>query len=633
MAHLQKNNTWQEFRTILSETSLFSSLDIHFANFIARLSETDSIYVPLAAALVSQKTGEGDVCLNLREYSDKRLQGEPEDRSGSYLTCPSFGEWVDLLLQSAVVGQGTGNTPLVFDRDDRLYLRRYWEYEQCISNFIRHRTASFAPDIEYGSLASDFRKLSRTDSPEKSNWQNIAAIMAVTNLFTVVSGGPGTGKTSTVAKMIVLLNSQFGDRNNLRIALGAPTGKAASRLQEAIISTGLLPGSMEFPSATTLHRMLGTIPHSPYFRHNSENPLDADVIIIDEASMVDLPLMAKLMQAIPPSARLILLGDRHQLASVQPGAVLGDICPPGNMNCFSEAFEKQIKKICGGNMPKAAGSKTQKSPDMQDSFVELVDNYRFSDDSSIAKLSTAIKKGDGDAALDILLSDETGQISWSDVPPTGELVERLYGWKGFPQYDSLMHTQDPDKCFAVLDKYRILCGLRRGPYGMQRVNGVLTQLLAGRPVSSRKHPQLQQDLVPFLAGQPVMVTRNDYSQQLYNGDVGIILPELETDETLRAFFKEESGTLKKIGLALLPEHETVYAMTVHKSQGSEFDRVLLILPDQDAPLLTRELLYTAITRAREHLEIWGRKNIFRQAVKRQIARKSGLKEALWGDND
>jgi exodeoxyribonuclease V alpha subunit len=627
MTIINRAHTSQELQAVLADSSLFSSLDIHFANFMTRLSKTSSPEVPLAAALVSSKTNEGNICLDLAEYAGKVLATHTH-AEGEQFTCPAFSDWTDHLIKSTVVGQGQGNTPLVLDQGGRLYLRRYWEYEKNIIRFIQERAGTVPPDINYPGLARDVQKLFPPLSSGKTDWQKIAAIMAVTRSFSVISGGPGTGKTSTVAKILVLLFGQYEDRQKLRVILGGPTGKAASRLQEAITSTGLLQDKTDILQATTLHRMLGSIPHSPYFRHNAENPLAADLIIIDEASMVDLPLMAKLMQAVPYSARLILLGDRHQLASVQPGSVLGDICGSENMHCFSNTFCRQILEISGQNLPPAPKCTIEVlSSGLQDSFVELVDNYRFSDESTIARLSKAVKEGDGDGAMELLLAEDDNQVSWSDIPAPSKLEEKLRDWSGFSQYALMQHTQEPDACFAVMDNFRILCGLRRGPYGMEKINTLLAhQLAAGSaPLSQRsshKHAS------SFMPGQPIMVTRNDYNLQLYNGDVGIILPDQNKKNALRAFFREESGTVRDIALPLLPDHETVFAMTVHKSQGSEFARVLLILPDRDSPLLTRELLYTAITRARKTVEIWGRKDIFAAAVKRQIKRTSGLAEAL-----
>jgi len=628
---INKAPALQELQAALAGNSLFSNLDIHFANFMARLAKTDSADVGLAAALVSSRTGEGNICINLAEYAGTAFPSPPHEKNSAPFICPALSDWTDHLVKSGLVGQGEGDTPLVLDRESRLYLRRYWEYEKSVIRFIQERADTVPPDINYPRLARDVQNLFPPLTTGKTDWQKIAAIMAVTRSFSVISGGPGTGKTSTVAGILFLLLRQYENKQKLRIVLGGPTGKAASRLQEAITSTGLLQDMIDIPQATTLHRMLGPIPHSPYFRHNGENPLAADLIVIDEASMVDLPLMAKLMQAVPDSARLILLGDRHQLASVQPGSVLGDICNTEIMYSFSTAFSQKISDITGDSLP-AASTCTREGlfPGMQDSFVELIDNYRFSDASGIARLSRVVKDGDGDEALQLLLADKTDQVSWSDIPTPAELEKKLRNWAGFSDYALMQHTQEPDACFAVMDNFRILCGLRRGPYGMENINGLLARFLASGN-NTPSHPSSYQfnHAAHFYAGQPVMITRNDYNLKLFNGDVGIILPPPDRKEALRCYFMEKSGTIRNIALPLLPEHETVFAMTVHKSQGSEFARVLLILPDQDSPLLTRELLYTAITRARGKVEIWSRKEIFTAAVKRQVNRTSGLAAALW----
>jgi len=622
----------RELKEVLEGNSLFSNLDTHFANFMARLAKTNSVDVGLAAALVSYTTGEGNICINLTEYADTPLPSLPHEKNSEPYICPAFPDWTKSLKKSGLVGQGKGNTPLILDREGRLYLRRYWEYEKSIIRFIRKQADTVPSDINYAVLTGDVQKLFPPLGSGKTDWQKIAAIMAVTRLFSVISGGPGTGKTSTVARILFLLLSQYENKQKLRIALGGPTGKSAARLQEAITATGLLEDIADLPQTQTLHRMLDPIPDSPYFRHNAENPLAADIIIIDEASMVDLPLMAKLMQAVPDSARLILLGDRHQLASVQPGSILGDICNPGVMPSFSADFSREISKITGDPLPASATcSRKELYSGLQDSFIELVDNYRFSDVSGIAGLSRAVKDGDGDEALELMLADKTGQVSWSDIPAPAGLEKMLREWPGLSHYASMQHAQEPGGCFAVMDNFRILCGLRRGPYGMENINGILAHSLAtGGSTPFRTLSYQFKHAARFSAGQPVMITRNDYNLKLFNGDVGVILPALDRKDVLRCYFREESGTIRDIALPMLPEHETVFAMTIHKSQGSEFNRVLLILPDQDSPLLTRELLYTAISRAREKVEIWCRKEIFAAAVKRRVQRTSGLAAALWG---
>ncbi len=621
----------RELKEVLTGNSLFSNIDIHFANFMAGLAKTNPTEVGIAAALVSYRTGEGNICINLAEYADMPLPELPLEKRPEPYICPSFPDWNNSLLKSGLVGQGKENTPLVLDREGRLYLRRYWEYEKTIIGFIQDRAKTVPSDIDYPILARDVQRLFTPQDTGTTDWQKIAALMAVTRSFSVISGGPGTGKTSTVGKILLLLLSQSKNKKKLRIALGAPTGKAASRLQEAITAPGLLQGIGEMVQATTLHRMLGPIPHSPYFRHNAENSLAADLIVIDEASMVDLPLMAKLMQAVPDSARLILLGDRHQLASVQPGSILGDICNPEVMYTFSAAFSQKISEITGDCLPVSSTCTSgELYSDLQDSFVGLVDTYRFSDESGIAGLSRAVKDGDEDKALELMLEDKTKQVTWSDIPPPAELEKKLQEWSGFSHYDSMQHAQKPDDCFSVMDNFRILCGLRRGPYGMENVNEILARSLAsGRVISSKPFPYQFKHAAHLSAGQPVMIIRNDYNLDLYNGDVGVILPPPDKKDGLHCYLREESGAIRDIALSMLPEHESVFAITVHKSQGSEFNRVLLILPDQDSPLLTRELLYTAISRARERVEIWCRREIFTAAVKRRVQRTSGLAAALW----
>jgi len=624
--------TFKEIQAALANREYFTSLDAYFASFMARLAEIFSGHVLLAAALVSRKTGEGNICLDLAEYAGKSLYPDSTETQVPQIFCPSLAEWKECLLKSGVAAQGEGNTPLVFGGQSRLYLRRYWEYENSIICFIQERGNSIKDALNLPRLVRDLKDLFTPSLSEQTDWQKIAALAAVTRSFCVISGGPGTGKTSTVAKILALLLRQSEKPEKMCILLGAPTGKAASRLQEAIVSTGLLQGILSPPKATTLHRMLGSLPNSPYFRHNAANQLTADVIVIDEASMVDLPLMAKLMQAVPISARLILLGDRHQLASVQPGSVLGDICHSGMLNIFSDSFCRLTSKLTGDSLtPISRYDAGEENPLLADSYIELVQSHRFSSESSIARLAAAVKEGYADAALDILFSAKNNEVTWSELPPPAELVSKLLKWPGFRQYALLQHSFDPDTCFDILDRFRILCALRSGPYGMEKINTILIRQIAQQSSKASSSPTVVAGPAQaYLPGQPLMVTRNDYSLQLFNGDVGIVLPDSLKQDALHVFFKKDSGLIHQIPPAMLPGHETVFAITVHKSQGSEFDSVLLILPDQDFPVMTRELLYTAITRARHKVEIWGKKEIFRSAVKRRIKRSSGLSEALWG---
>ena len=625
--------TLQELRSLLSDPELFSSLDKHFAMFIWRLAKDHSPSASVAAALVSRKTGAGNICLDLKEYAGRSLHLNSRETGLEAYACPPLDVWRDHLMQSGVVGQGEGETPLVLDESNRLYLRRYWQYEKTISRFIRERATPFLHDLELSRLREDLIKLFEAQPSGETDWQEVAAIAAATRSFSVISGGPGTGKTTTVAKILTLLIDNCRTTSQLRILLAAPTGKAASRLQQAIDATGLMHTGPGLLQATTLHRMLGYIPNSPYFRHNAENPLAADIIVIDEASMVDLPLLAKLMTAVPVSARLILLGDRYQLASVQPGSVLGDICQTEIMSSFSSEFCQLISEVSGHSIAPSFPSMIKAaSQSLQDSFVELRHNYRFNSESGISKLSMAIKEGNGEKALDLLLKGEDGSIAWSEIPGPAELEKKLQSSPDVSQFASMQQNMDPDSCFIQLDSFRILCALRSGPFGMEKVNTLLEQQFLQQvqndpSIPTSGHFEGMRTVLPF---RPVMVTENDYNLQLFNGDVGILLPDPANQHAVRAFFRGDFKTLRDLAPPLLPGHETVFAMTVHKAQGSEFNRVLLLLPDQDSPLLTRELLYTAITRAREKVEIWGKKAVFISAVKRQIKRTSGLAEALWG---
>jgi len=637
MAPVNNIPAFEELQNILSDRQLFSAMDKHFAMFIGRLAREHKPEAALAAALVSRETREGNICLDLADFAEKPLATDARIPCRDVFTCPALPEWHTKLLQSGVISHDAENTPLVLDQNGRLYLRRYWEYENSIISFIRQRTRAITADLDHPRLAADLQKLFQPLPAGEIDWQQVAAIAAAHRPFCVISGGPGTGKTFTVASILALFSSQYNNTGQPpRILLGAPTGKAASRLQQAIADTGLLQsGWAETVQATTLHRMLGYVPNSPYFRHNAKNPLAADMVIIDEASMVDLPLMAKLMQAVPTTARLILLGDRHQLASVQPGSVLGDICNAEIMMSFSAEFCKLTEKISGITLePSSSPGTTNVSASLQDSFVELMHSHRFKPDSAIARLSLAVREGDWEGALVLLQGADDDSIAWSEIPASGQLGKKLQSWPGVVRSNSLQPPLDPEACFSLLENFRILCALRNGPFGTERINTLVAQQLTEQSSDAAGGPIARQFIgeAAVLPFRPVMVTENDYNLRLFNGDVGILLPDPENRGAMRAFFKDEAGQLRTLSSSMLPGYETVFGMTVHKSQGSEFDRVLLILPDRDSPLLTRELLYTAITRARKTVEIWSSREIFAAAVKRQITRTSGLAEALWGND-
>ncbi len=535
----------------------FSAIDSQFGDFLQRLAG-GSPEIRLAAMCASRARAEGSICVSL---------GQIATAEGA----PSAAALRKSLRASKVVGAPGAFRPLVLDERDRLYLRRYWEYEQQLADAIRRRA---------GAQALDPKLESETDL------QKVAATKAVTSGFTVITGGPGTGKTRTVMAILQLLLERAGGEK-LRVALAAPTGKAAARLTESVRTIGA-----EF-EATTIHRLLGYLPGSPYFRHNEKRPLNADAVIVDEASMVDLALMAKLVAAVPLGARLILLGDRDQLASVEAGNVLADICV-------------------------AAEAAAPNEP-LHGSVVALRRNYRFAESGGIYRVSTAVNCGDAEGAMAALRQEGDGETQWQPLPAAIGLADALRE-RVVAGYRPLLETDDPRQALEQLEQFRILCALRHGPFGVENLNAIAEEILVDAGLLAPRRGCYR--------GQPLMITQNDYNLALFNGDSGVILPDPETGGELRAFFLSEQGRLRRFLPSRLPRHETAFAMTVHKSQGSEFHQLLLILPEKDGPLLTRELLYTAITRARKRVVLWSNEEVLRAAIHRRTVRVSGLRDAL-----
>jgi len=596
-------------------------LDIHFASFIARLAGKNVSGLSLAASLVSSYTRQGHVCLDLSSVEGKELlKGE---NGIEPVVCPELNTWCKQLKETVVVGNPGEYKPLILDDRSRLYLFRYWEYQEKLADSIRRRIHDTGVDSGIGHLKEELIRLFPLGEAEKINWQRVAGFTALTKQFCVISGGPGTGKTSIVATILALLLKQ-AEPERLRIALIAPTGKAAAKLQEAIRSTKTklaCPNSIkdEIPEeASTIHRMLGFIPDSPYFRHNAKNTLPVDVVVVDEASMVDLALMSKLIQALPFQARIILLGDKDQLASVEAGAVLGDICDTGTEHSFSQGFCKDCKEVTGYTIHTQQNGSPES--EIRDCIIQLEKNYRFGSDSGIGAVSYAVNTGDGDRAIKRMKSGVYGDITWKNLPHPNDLPQVIKApiIQGYGDY---VRARNPFEVFQVFERFQILCALREGPFGVAALNILAEQIL-------REERLINPDR-RWYPGRPVLITRNDYTLRLFNGDMGIVLSDPSVNNELRVFFPAIDGTIKKFHPFRLPEHETVYAMTVHKSQGSEFDKVLLVLPDRESPVLTRELIYTSITRAKKSVEIWGNENVFRTAVSRYIERTSGLRDALW----
>jgi len=589
----------------------FNEIDHQFASFICRQAGSIDPHLKSAATLLSRGVVAGDVCLDL----GSALQ----DGSAAGYGIKSLEDWVERLREFTVVGAPGDFRPLVLDDSHRLYLHRYWRYEDELAAAILKRGAGteFNRELLKAGLARLFPRGAGTET----DWQRVAALAALSRRFCVISGGPGTGKTSTVVKVLALLLEQQGGES-CRIALAAPTGKAAARLKESILGgvecseevRALIPEEV-----STIHRLLGYLKGSCSFRHGRDNPLPYDLVIVDEASMVSLPLMAKLVDALRHDTRLILLGDRDQLASVEAGAVLGDICDTGGIHGFSAPFAQLACELTGDLLPEQGGASV-----LSDAVIQLQKSYRFSSDSGIGKVGALVNAGNGAAALAAFQDPGLPDITLAETPQAADLGEAL-AKRILAGYGAYLKERTPEGAFARFGQFRVLCAMRSGPYGVEAVNRLVQERLA--------KAGLIKPSGRWYAGEPVMITRNDYNLGLFNGDIGLILPDPESNLELRAFFPSGTTGMRKVLPLRLPEHESAFAMTVHKSQGSEFDRVLLILPDRDAPLMTRELVYTAITRAKKSVELLGNDQLFVTAVHRQIVRRSGLRERLWPPAD
>ena len=582
------------------------NIDVVFADFVCSRDNGSTDLLRKAATFASSAVGYGNICVDLAD-----VFGASEVTSAAAR-----------LRASKMVGEPGEYRPLVLDDANRLYLHRYWKYESDLATTLISM-ASDLPDVDTVLLKDGLSRLF-PNTDESIDWQRVAAAAAVRSRFCVISGGPGTGKTTTVVKIIALLLEQ-AKGSRMRIGLAAPTGKAAARLKESIYKAGKeleerTTAAESIPSdVSTLQRLLGVIPDSCRFRHNADNPLPFEAIVVDEASMVPLGLMAKLVEALAPGSRLILLGDRDQLASVEAGAVLGDICNTGHGFGFSSAFKAFIVETTGCTIPESlVGSDV---PVLADSVIVLQKNYRFGEDSGIGLVSTAINNDNAASVLGGMKDGTTSGLILRETP-SRDLLQKKLATAVVAGFSDYLRHESPDDVLVAFDQFRVLCALRQGIYGVEGINSLIEIRLADEGIIK---PDKQ-----WYHGRPVMVMINDYSLKLFNGDVGIALNDPESEIGLSVYFPSINGVPRKYSPYRLPAHETVYAMTVHKSQGSEFERVLLVMPPFSNQILTREIIYTGLTRARTSVELWCTDEIFTAACEKRIERRSGLRQALWG---
>jgi exodeoxyribonuclease V alpha subunit len=581
-----------ELLTRLEHAGALDVLDVELARSLTRMGKETDASVGLALALASRALREGHVCVELRELSGRPLCNEQGEDTG--VVCPELQAWLDKLARSSLVGAGLGaGHPLVLDAAGRLYFARYYDHELCTAAHIRRlaQPRHEPPAVDEGTLDRLFP--ARSDG--RPDLQREAVLAARGRALSLIIGGPGTGKTSTVVRLLALLIDDARRRGDAmpKVLLVAPTGKAAQRLSEAVGRTRdqlpvdedvrrAIPGA-----ALTIHRALKSTDSSGMrFQHHASNPLDCDVLLLDEASMVDLALMRRLLDALPARARVIMLGDPDQLAAVEAGGVLADLC--------QAAARESALAAC---------------------LSRLSDSYRYTFDSGIAQLARAVHAQDAEQALQ-LLGAGLPDVSLHPVPaPRGA---RTPLWEHAREGYVGLRAASLEQRLAALSDYRVLCAHRNGPAGVEQLNQKLARALHG--YQRGEH----------YAGRPLLVTQNDYATQLFNGDVGVLHAE-RRGAPLAAYFPSDAGRPRELSLARLPQHESVYAMTVHKSQGSEFRQLAIVLPDSASPLLSRELLFTAITRARESVRLYASPASIRAAITRRVKRSSGLAARLVDD--
>jgi len=585
----------------------------------------------ISGALLSRQRGHGHSCLHLAAWAERPFPGEAK---APFPTLPGLSAWSRDLSPSSLVGDGKHPTPMVLDDAGRLYLYRYWQAEQRLAQSLEQRleqSLGAGGDHPFKSelLAASFRRLFPPPADGAPDWQAVAAAAALVNSVLLVSGGPGTGKTTTISRILAL---ELEARPDLHIALAAPTGKAAARLGESIAEQlAELEISEELRQrlpqrASTLHRLLGYQGSRERFHYRENHPLTCDLLVIDEASMVDLLMMDAVLSALPPTSRLILLGDRDQLASVDTGFVFGDLCTAAHLNGFTSGFGKFYKQLSGQVLPSDSLPSASSCLGRLDLAVELRKNYRFQHQPGIGQFAAAIRQQDTEGALRVLHDPAFPDVRRRPLETKNSaLLELLDAY-----LESCLAANDAEEAFALLSRFRVLCPTRRGRHGVEGINLLVEEEIARR-LDARPQPTSSADdladprLDPWYRGRPVLITTNDYQVGLFNGDLGVCWP---AEGRRRVWFPTPEGTLKALPPARLPEHETAWAMTVHKSQGSELEEVVLVLPEKDSPLLSRELLYTAVTRARKQVWVVGASESLAAAIERRNRRRSGLAEAL-----
>ena len=606
---------------------LIREIDIQFGGFLKELDPSNEV-LEVVGFLLSQTLGKGNVCLDFSQ-SHELLSSNQLD----LLFQKIQSSQVITVLGDKAFFESDIKTPLVL-KERRLYLQRYWLYEMALHSSIKEKMQAMPwPTKEQGMLVQQLFSLNKKgDIEQKIDWQAVAICIAANKQFSVISGGPGTGKTTTVIRLLALLISLYQGhfKRFPIIKLAAPTGKAAMRLTESINGAKQKLNfddaiKSHIPSeASTLHRLLSRN-RKGEFKYNQFNPLHLDVLIVDEASMVDLPLMSKLMSALPKHGQIILLGDKDQLASVEAGSVLADICDNEAHHGYSMNNSQLIHEISQQTLPKE--DMEPKGAMLRDHICQLRTSYRFHENSGIGYLARAANKGNfsqwqktarsGFEDLNLIaLSDDAFEVFIKDCAEQYKQYLAKIDIQGCTDQQAL-------EIYDLFNQFQVLCALREGPLGVMGLNEAIESQLNKLALIDKSES--------WYMGRPVMVMENDYGMNLYNGDIGIILPLKDDLGVVRpkAAFINSEGAVRWLQPSRLPVNETVYAMTVHKSQGSEFSHCALVLPDYHASVVSKELIYTGITRAKQKLTLLARDSVIKSGLKSRVQRSSGLRDRLW----
>ncbi len=652
-----------------SDRGWLRRLDSALAAFLSELDPQAEVPLLLAGAWLTQMEGRGHTALAL-----EACVSHPQDLLGwsgdaqealaqLQMRLPPWPQWIKSLRASPLVrvvapdrNDADSGQPLVLSHvadESMLYLRRYWIYEQQVATQIAQRAARVQA-VDLPAARAWLDRLFGTAPVEGCDWQKVACGLALRGGLSVITGGPGTGKTYTAARLLALLLATHPEPASLRVALAAPTGKAAARLRSSIDQSlqevqqrlgdalDLQALTQRIGQARTIHSLLGARPGTRQFRFDADTPLDVDVLIVDETSMVHLEMMAALLQALPPQARLILLGDKDQLASVEAGSVLGDLCARASEARYSPQTRAYLEAISGQSLP--AASKTGSALEQQ--TVMLRHSRRFGSD--IGRLARAVNgglatgNGGEPGAYELLAGSDSGKVWLASEPISPDVVVQLalrgrsQAPDSFAGYLRLIRDGRPasgpgqeaahadwvKEVLRSFERFRILCAVHDGPWGDRQLNQAIEQALDRVGLIQRKGE--------WFTGRPVMVTRNDAALGVFNGDVGVVLPSASESRTPRVWFLD-GEQLRSVAVSRLAHVETCFAMTIHKSQGSEFAHTVVVLPEAGGEILTRELVYTGVTRARELLSLVEPKpGLLGQAIVRQFRRASGLKGKLGG---